>query len=481
MTSESQFTPEQKTPRSEIKTLSLKTALSQFAMVAVMLAGFWWFDSQLSEQSRVADDVKKDADSLSNQIASAEATTGQISHKVDASLADFSGKVKSLESELETIRGNLHLVEQQATDVKASDAVSQANAREVQDRADRVTRRVREFSQSLQTWNQLIEKVRTRPVQSAEEFTRDELTLLDKLFSARHDERGKQWTDRLTILMTPVNKVLDSEVDTVQYPDTVKKIEELAEEVEEKYKTLTRDLDSLRVLMQRFEAPSPPEVSNLQDMVRRNRLAMAGERNVQLVARIGNEQKQLDREMEEAVEESMRSLSDARIASQNLVTTIQTNAIRQEDAIRKQQAQQRDDARRREADQQEQDAARLAEKQKHQREYEQSLPEIHRLLVPFLAAGNRQLNGTDWAQSDSKTPLSYAGIRATGSLTNDRAGHRAFLWLAGGPYNDRPNGVFPAYIGGDVSNFSCMGSIRRGQVLLDKYGELLVAKGLLAP
>ena len=59
-------------------------------------------------------------------------------------------------------------------------------------------------------------------------------------------------------------------------------------------------------------------------------------------------------------------------------------------------------------------------------------------------------------------------------------GVSALLWLACAD-NDRPHDALPYYIGGNVNwNETNAKPIERAQELLNKYGELMVKKGLLA-
>lgn len=294
------------TPRPVVRTLSLKTTLVQFALLALMLIGAWWFHRQLTDQSQVTDAVNRKADELGDQIAEAEAATGQISENVNRSLTDVSQRLKSVETELSTARKNLDLVEQRATDVAATLAVSNANAGRVKFRADQITQRLGEFTTSLQTWSSLIEETRNRSGRSAEEFTPEELAFLDGLFSLWHDERSRQqvdhWRARLTTLMTPVNELLVSDSHGRLIPaDTVNAIDELAREIEDEQQRLTDSLNSLQAFTRKFDAPYPPEVGSLQDMVLRNRLAIAKERNARTIAGITDRRNELDGELEQAI------------------------------------------------------------------------------------------------------------------------------------------------------------------------------------
>lgn len=100
--------------------------------------------------------------------------------------------------------------------------------------------------------------------------------------------------------------------------------------------------------------------------------------------------------------------------------------------------------------------------------------EIKGLLAAFVSPGFKHRN------DDKKGPASYSVIKARKALEDTQTGMTALLWLACAD-NDRPHHALPYYIGGNVNwNETNAKPIVRAQELLNKYGELMVKKGLLA-
>ncbi len=100
--------------------------------------------------------------------------------------------------------------------------------------------------------------------------------------------------------------------------------------------------------------------------------------------------------------------------------------------------------------------------------------EIKGLLAAFVSPGFKHRN------DDKKGPASYSIIKARKALEDTQTGMTALLWF-GCADNDRPRGGLPNYIGGNVDwNYTNARPIERAQELLNKYGELMVKKGLLA-
>lgn len=100
--------------------------------------------------------------------------------------------------------------------------------------------------------------------------------------------------------------------------------------------------------------------------------------------------------------------------------------------------------------------------------------EIKGLLAAFVSPGFKHRN------DDKKGPASYSVIKARKALENTQTGMTALLWL-GCADNDRPRGGLPYYIGGNVDwTVTNARPVERAQELPNKYGELMVKKGLLA-
>jgi hypothetical protein len=110
-----------------------------------------------------------------------------------------------------------------------------------------------------------------------------------------------------------------------------------------------------------------------------------------------------------------------------------------------------------------------------EREMARDMEAIRGHLIAFTADGFK--HRTD----DVRGPASFSQIKGSGALESTQSGMQKMLWLACAS-NDRPRGALPEYIGGQV-NWSRVSStpVEKAQALLNKYGELMVRKGMLAP
>lgn len=105
---------------------------------------------------------------------------------------------------------------------------------------------------------------------------------------------------------------------------------------------------------------------------------------------------------------------------------------------------------------------------------QRDMNEIRGLLAAFVSPGFKHRN------DDKKGPASLSVIKERKALEDTQTGMTGLLWLACAD-NDRPRGGLPYYIGGYVNwNETNAKPIERAQELLNKYGELMVKKGLLA-
>ena len=114
-----------------------------------------------------------------------------------------------------------------------------------------------------------------------------------------------------------------------------------------------------------------------------------------------------------------------------------------------------------------------------EREFQQDLPQIRSLLRPLITEGLTQPGKNGFVPADKKQPVSLAKLRGTGSLS-PTAKARAGLYYIVGTMRDRDLGSFPRYTGGAQDVQSKQSTMMRVQELVNKYGELMVEKGMMA-
>lgn len=118
--------------------------------------------------------------------------------------------------------------------------------------------------------------------------------------------------------------------------------------------------------------------------------------------------------------------------------------------------------------------------------YQDRLPEMQRLLRPFLAPGYAQPLGSEGLVMETvKRPMSYGAIRSAGALEDTNAGlamlFRLGGWKGGTQRNDRPLGDFPRMNSdAELAKPAVRASVHRAQQLLRDYGPQLVLDRLLA-
>ena len=127
-----------------------------------------------------------------------------------------------------------------------------------------------------------------------------------------------------------------------------------------------------------------------------------------------------------------------------------------------------------------------AAKKKLEQAFNRDLNDINVYLLPFISEG-RNMRGN----ADGKGPVSFSAIKAKGALENTADGLASLSHAA---KNGRPLGEFPINIRsfmisnnsteGNVYNTSKYRSVEKylekAQSLLNKYGALMVEKGMLA-
>lgn len=115
-------------------------------------------------------------------------------------------------------------------------------------------------------------------------------------------------------------------------------------------------------------------------------------------------------------------------------------------------------------------------------DYDRDLGEITSMLKPFTSHGRTQPGSRGWGSDATYGPVSLSKLKSAGLLEDTVASRQNLYFLTtGNRYNDRERGSFPDYVGGASDWQRKHPTIERAQDLLQKYGELLVKKKLLAP
>ncbi len=132
-------------------------------------------------------------------------------------------------------------------------------------------------------------------------------------------------------------------------------------------------------------------------------------------------------------------------------------------------------------------AARLAAEEKEKQvlleaEFERDWPKIQRYLGPLFVKTTRQPGVGKYVETKEPMPVSLTALHSIGLSNSDisQACIPLLMFFSSGQAGGRGQGPYPSYYVGGALSPEYMAAIRPAYDLLDKYGELLVEKGLLA-
>jgi len=256
----------------------------------------------------------------------------------------------------------------------------------------------------------------------------------------------------LNILLKPLDALAASQIQA----DFSSALDDLAERIDGQLTTVQRDQRMLGAL-QAVAHDRTPVSTNLQDAVQQRAEALAAARLTEIAdAAAVARQSEIDRVTQESAEEQ-RKIAEAereveRLKEQQRLADLEAQKQQRQAAIAK---------------------AAL------EREFQRDLPQIRSLLRPLITEGLTQPGRNSFEPADKKGPVSLAKLRGTGALA-PTAKARAGLYYIVGTNNDRDLGSFPRYRGGASDVQAQQRTMMRVQELVNKYGELMVEKGLLA-
>ncbi|MHC4880930.1 MAG: hypothetical protein ACYTGL_31145 [Planctomycetota bacterium] len=479
--------PDRRAVLTNERPINAGTAVLLLVIAAIIAVMGWYFLGRMGLLERLAATNTAVTDELRKDFKEKNEKQGQAISGITESMSDFSARLRSFESELTEARGQFELLDQLATERLSEHALSRARVVQVRSLADKVSTQLDRFEEQLQNWGQRVTALTTDDSGKRLALSANRLSLIDDLLTQdRLTESGiSDIRQQLQELRIPIDAAAKRENAVVTIPDSnVSALEGLLQAAMNAQQTLADDsgrLDSL--LRQSAEEVVPTDAPTLANALTQYRERRFDALNDEIRKRLNSARAAAVEKIATATEEAERAREAAEIARIRLVAEAQREADEIRGRIEAQRIRDDADGEQRAEQERQQATQKLTEKRQRLRDYQAALPEMKRLLAAFLSGGHRQLNGTRWQFSDRATPLSYAGIQATGALENAESGYEAFLWLAGGSDNDRPNGPFPNYIGGNITmNFPALvAPIRRAQVLIEQYGDLLVEDGLLSP
>lgn len=246
-------------------------------------------------------------------------------------------------------------------------------------------------------------------------------------------------------------------------PDFTSELESIAATIQRALEEIQQDQKLLASIL-KASANGAPAKTNLQDMITKKEADEIEE----LAARIATvRQQEIEKnavKLETATAELVAAETGVKLAqmeAETMEVQIKESAIRTETAESAKQA-----------------AAELA-KLALEREFERDLPQIRPLLSGFVSHGAMQLDSRGyWVTGLKDGPVSYSHIKGVGALETSLTGLSKLYGLGNHGHNDRDKGSFPK---SRQSLDVVRDQLLAAQGYLNKYGPLMVDKGLLAP
>lgn len=293
--------------------------------------------------------------------------------------------------------------------------------------------------------------------------------MLDREPPVTSDEILK-WDVQIEELATPIEKALAAGTSTLTLtPDHERMLTDLGRRITAAVAALEQRQRQVAAILKETSGTTPG-TQTLEEALAAHQVALAIQENEAHSRLLAEERAKTARMVRDTEIENERQLRDATEAAMKANAEIERKKVEDAAALARQQEQQR----------QMEHQARI-QREQLEAKFQRTLPEIRRVLVPFITPGNRQIGKGEWTYTEEQKPLSLAAIRSRGALENSRSGYRSFYHITSGQQNDRPNGIFRGnYIGADVESQS-VPDIVRAQNLLLEFGDLLVEKKLLEP
>ena len=256
----------------------------------------------------------------------------------------------------------------------------------------------------------------------------------------------------LAILLKPLDEIEATQIE----PDYTAALAEISGRIDAQLIAVKRDQRMLDALLSVASNRAAQTIS-LQTALEQRSNELAEARLTDIADAVAvSRQAEIDRVTQESAEEQ-RKIADAQREVQRLKEQQRLQVLEDERRVRE---------------------AAIA-KAALEREFQRDLPQIRSLLRPLITEGLTQPGRNSFEPADQKGPVSLAKLRGTGAL-GPTAKARGGLYYIVSTNNDRDLGSFPRYIGGAQDVQAQQRTMMRVQELVNKYGELMVEKGLMA-
>jgi len=414
-----------------------------------------------------------------------EATPGNPLQPTREEVTSLQQKLTETKQELTDVRDQLTESQRQMNELleKISEfevvsASAEAQNMAVQARAEQVAQDLKTLAAELTGWH-----TRFTSLMTAEEGKRIVAagTYLDFFSALSEKSRPSEnqlavWRDQIDKLLEPLKSASTKKNETFVAPkDYVQLIDQIAKEVRQALDDLQQDRALLDVVLRDTAKVDPA------DMTLNEALARRREEEIRVFSQRVSQARQ------SALESSGKLLEDAE------AQRVAASAAKQKQIIdnERQRLELDTQALKDQAEAAQQSFAAQQAKAKLVREMEADMDEIRNLLRPFIEPGFKQpLDYINFQATLEKGPVSFSKIKGTGALDNTMEALTKLMSIGTSKGNDRPRGGFPVFHytvpTTKLRDFlekdpKMREKLQRAQELLNKYGPLLVERGMLSP
>lgn len=447
--------------------------------VAVLLSVvLFWMYGKVAQQGKQTDTTRGITEDLGKAFDEFRSDTTKKMEELPRSQEEYLERLRAVEQQFADAQDDLEILRQQSNEREVSNSLSFERTVGVHRQGELIREKLRDLGNKLAQWN-----VRQSALLS--EDSKDGKRIagvphLLKQFMAidrqpyPSDGDVITWQERLQSLITRVDQAYKANDARFTASDMlVARLGELEKEVDDALDQVERHQVTVSSILDQAPEPPPSEDGiSLQEAIDEE-----GKKRAAEAARI------LAEELERAQHESAQKFATAKADAKRLIGE---EKAKMERLLGEHEAQRlaelADDAMREERERLEQRKEQLA-RQQLEAEFQAALPEIRSLLTPFLSDGYTQpgRHGT-FERTTEKGPVSFSQLKGSGLLDKnvDSIGRLHFATTANS-INDRPYGSFPPQSIGSGERARTLTAVQRAQELLNKYGELLVEKEMLAP
>lgn len=460
------------------RVVSLKTALGRGLLILIvgMLAYLCFFKPDETKGLVAPGTLVDMFDNFSKKLD----TTGKNAAEIRQTVSD---EMNGLTEEIKTLRQELDGVKQQESTQEATKDRLFAELIALHKRGQQLREELDALKKLTTDWNNRILLLDESENGRRLAMVASQVDIFEQLAVANRpsDLDFAMWKEQLDTLLTRVDDAYEIRNENVVVSqEDVTAVARIGLQIRQYADELQQDKALLEAMIEESPQEIPDDARTLKAARALRRRELSSNRRQSLADEMQQAYENRRDRIGAARAESERLIAEATAVSERLIREARIVSEEKEGRIRAKRIGATADEQKRQAEVQYEKQLALAASQEHRQKYRRSLPEIRRLLVPFISHGHRQTNGQKWLYSDKAAPLSLGGLRTGRALQNDAEGYEALLWVAGGPYNDRPNGAFRSTIGGRATNGE-IPVIRRAQILLTEFGDLMVEDGLLLP